>query len=104
MPPDYFSRSLLAATLICLGVGLVDALVEGHTDTAVIVACATALLAAYAAHQWRQRPTIPVRRDHAVWLHERAVEGEESMTAVVDRAVGAYRAGLLPEGDPGEGP
>ena len=45
------------------------------------------------------RTSVPVRRDLVFWLRERAVAAGEPVEHVADRAIGAYRAGLVADPD-----
>ncbi len=94
MSSDYVTRLLFGAVLLLLAVGGVDALTDRQFDSVAIFAMAATGVIIVMVRVVFLRPVVRIRPDHVVWLHERAVDGEESVAAVVDRAIGAHRAGL----------
>jgi hypothetical protein len=94
MAPDYVTRWIFGALFVIVVVGLVDSLVDEQYDAAALFAMATTGLVVLATRVVLLRPVVRIRPDHLGWLRERAVDGEETVAAVVDRGIGAYRAGL----------
>lgn len=98
MTSDYVTRSLFAAVLLLLAVGGIDALIDRHFDSVAVFALAAIGVITVMVRVVMLRPAVRIRPDHLAWLHERAVDGDESVAAVVDRAIAAHRSGLT-DGD-----
>lgn len=98
MSPTLSSRTILALLILTAAVGALDAAVGGQWDLFAVTAVVVVLgLALAALSSWR-RPLVPLRADLARWLARYAAEGGEQTAAVADRAVAAYRAGLVGDG------
>ena len=92
-------RLLLLATAILAAVGLLDAAIGREWDLVVVCALILAVQVALWARLSWGRTSVPVRRDLVHWLRERAVAGGEPVEHVADRAIAAYRAGLVGDND-----
>ncbi len=75
-------------------VGIVDGIVSGDADVVALFALALLGWAVIFVRISWHRPTVPIRADLVRWLEERAIDGGESIDAVADRAIAAYRRGL----------
>jgi UPF0716 family protein affecting phage T7 exclusion len=105
MRPTVTTRLILLLALVAGVVGFVDAAIGSQWDLAVIFAVVVALDGVLLARHQGRRPPIPVRSDLAGWLRERAATTGEEPEVVADRAIAAYRAGLVgTEPDPGPTP
>ncbi|MGI9576853.1 MAG: hypothetical protein ACR2OH_01490 [Microthrixaceae bacterium] len=93
-------RLLLVTTAVLAAVGLLDAAFGRNWDLVVVFCLVLVVQVALWARLSWGRTSVAVRRDLVFWLRERAVAGGESVEHVADRAIGAYRAGLV--GDPDE--
>ncbi len=90
MSPNGTVRLLLAANLIVLAIGAVDAEIDGDWDLFVVFSMALGIGVALLLRVESRRPAIPVRRDLAAWLRDRASVSGESLGTVTDRAIAAY--------------
>lgn len=94
MTPSIQTRVLLLLSSAVAIVGVVDGLVDGDRDVVAMFVIVGLVLATLLWRVSWRRPAIPMRADLVKWMERRAVEGGESVEAVADRAVAAYRAGL----------
>lgn len=85
---------LLAAVLLA---GVVDALASEAWDFLAVLSIALSLVAVLLTLTSRGRRSIGIRPDLARWLEEEAGTRGESVEALADRAIAAYRAGLSGE-------
>lgn len=99
MAPDFFNRSVVGAMLLLAAVGVVDGVIDDDLDGAAVFAMVAFLGVVLLARMSWGRPGIPVRADLARWMQERAIEGDETIGQIADRALGAYRADLLRAGE-----
>jgi len=88
---DNMTRLLITATIVASGAGLIDAAIGGEWDLFLVFAILIALGSALATRIEGRRVSIAVRRDLAVWLRDRSAVSGEPMTALADRALGAYQ-------------
>jgi hypothetical protein len=98
MAPTAAVRTLVA---VLMGIGVVgglDAARSGAWDLVAIFGAIVVGLAVLLARTSRHRPLVPMRADLVRWMARRAAVGGETTSAVADRAVAAYRAGLT-DGD-----
>lgn len=95
MTPTLLSRTLLALLVLVAAVLTVDAAAGGQADLAVLGALLVVLATVLAARSSLGRPLVPLRADLARWLAREAAEGGEQTADVLDRAVAAYRDGLV---------
>jgi hypothetical protein len=94
MTPSSQNRVVLALVATVSVVGVVDGIVSRDADVVALFALSLVGLAlVYLRISWH-RPAVPIRADLVRWMEERAVDGGESVDAVADRAIAAYRRGL----------
>ncbi|QLY28577.1 hypothetical protein [Nocardia huaxiensis] len=94
MIPDTRTRALLLAMVTAAVVGLIDA-ATAHTWDLIAVFAMITVLGLAALVRRRGRATLTLRRDLAGWIALRAADGGEPVGRVADRAVAAYRSGLI---------
>ena len=92
-------RLLLATTAILATVGILDADISRKWDLVFVLALILAVQVAVWIRLWWGRTSVDIRPDLAHWLHDRAVDGGETVEHVTDRAIAAYRAGLVDDSD-----
>jgi len=100
MPQVLLGRVTTFAIALVALVGLADAIAGGSADLAVTFALVLVLTGVQVSSGWSRHRPVPIRSDLVRWLTARALAGEETVGAVADRAVAAYRAGFVGE-DPG---
>lgn len=91
MTSDHVTRLLVLATVVSAAAGLVDAAIGGEWDLFVVFAIVLVLGLALTRRVEGRRVSIAVRRDLAGWLRDRSTVSGEPLTAVTDRALGAYQ-------------
>jgi hypothetical protein len=94
MAPTTATRMLLAVMIGIGAVGSLDAGRAGAWDLVAIFGALMVGLAVLLARTSLHRPLVPVRADLVRWMGRRAAVAGEPTSAVADRAVAAYRAGL----------
>jgi len=93
--PNLTNQLLLAAASLLTVVAIVDASIGRNWDLVVVAALVLVLqMALWLRLAWG-RTAVPIRHDLARWLGERAVAGGEPVGRVAERAIGAYRIGLV---------
>jgi hypothetical protein len=90
MSPTGTVRLLVAASVVTLLIGSVDAGFAGQWDLFVLFVVGLVLNLALLVRVESRRPAIPVRRDLVAWLRERASISGESLATVTDRAIATY--------------
>lgn len=99
LPPE-----LLLAVVLC-AVGAIDGLVDQAYDTTIVLVVVGALCVTGALRAASRRDQVAVRADLARWLESTASEQGEQPGDVADRAIGAFRSGLVHDPrDPGARP
>lgn len=93
-----YTRLLEVMIALTALVGLLDAIAGEQADLALVFAIALALSLVLVARSAVGRREVAVRRDLAKWLADRAAAEDDITGAIADRALSAYRAGLV--GDP----
>lgn len=96
------NRAVLALTVAVAVVGAVDAAVSIDWDLFVVFVLIGLLQMVLLLRLSGRRPALSVRADLVRWLRDRAASEGESTERIVDRAVSAYRDGLV--GVAGESP
>ncbi len=81
-------------------IGLVDAAAGRNWDLVVVFGASIVFTAAAAVRLSGARRSIGLRDDLTRWLEDRAAAGDEPVERVADRAVAAYRLGLISGSDP----
>ena len=92
---DIGSRMILMGALVCTVVGAFDAAVSQEWDLLVIFGLIGGLLAAFWIRQRAHRITVGLRPDLAHWLSSRSERSGEPFEDALDRAVSAYRHGMV---------
>jgi hypothetical protein len=93
-------RVLTVGCAAVAGVGLVDAVISGQTDLAVVFATVLGLLVVLLVRLQFARPLVAVRRDIFGWLRDQSHSTGEPLPRIADRALAAYRAQLSGAGSP----
>jgi hypothetical protein len=88
-------RMVLVVQGVVLGVGIADAALADALDLVAIQALALALTVGLLATTTTRRPMVSLRGDLVWWLRARAATSGERLADVTDRAVAAYRAGIV---------
>ncbi len=101
MIPTPNSALVLTIATLASFVGAIDAGVGDEWDLFAVFALVAALQLVLLAQVRAKRPLVPLRSDLVAWLRNEAALTDEPMEKLADRAVAAYRAGLL-GADPGE--
>ncbi len=99
MVPSVTNRAVLVLTVAVAVVGAIDAAVSVDWDLFVVFVLIGLLQLVLLLRLSGRRPSVSVRADLVRWLRDRAASEGESTERIVDRAVSAYRDGLV--GDPG---
>ena len=92
-------RFVLLVIAIVAAVGVIDAAIASTWDLVVLFAVISLTGVGVVIHGLSGRRAVAVRADLARWMAVRASEGGERIDDVVDRAVSAYRAGIVAEAD-----
>jgi hypothetical protein len=100
MAPTTLNRVVLLMSALILAVGVIDGIVSREWDFVAVFTMALALQLLLLARLGGRRPAVPIRRDLVGWLRNQAALGGESMEAVADRAISAYRAGFTDFDEP----
>lgn len=105
MPATTWSRFVLAALVLVAVVGVADGVRGREWDTTVLFGVLAVTLAGLLAATLLGRPLVAIRADLARWLEGRASVTGDRPGALADRALAAYRAGLVgAEDDAAHGP
>lgn len=95
MVPTVTNRAVLLLTLVVAVVGAVDAAVGGVWDLFTVFSLVGVLQLVLLLRLSGRRPAVPVRADLVRWLRDRAAAEGETPERIIDRALGAYRAGMV---------
>jgi hypothetical protein len=93
------SRVLTLLIVVVALIGLIDAAVASTWDLLAVFAAILVLGALALGRSWSRRPSVAVRGDLVRWMASRAADGGERIEDVVDRAISAFRAGLVTDAD-----
>ncbi len=88
---------VLAGTALLALVGAFDAARGGHWDQFAILLAIAALSWVGLSVRVPARRTVAPRADLLRWVREHAATTDDEPNRVVDRALAAYRAGLMPD-------
>ncbi len=94
IPRPTNSLVLIVATLVSL-VGAIDAGVGNEWDLFAVFALVAALQLMLLTQLRAKRPLVPLRSDLVAWLRNEAALTDEPLEKLADRALAAYRAGLV---------
>lgn len=94
MSPMLSVRYLLGLALAVAVTGTLDAALDEQWDHLVMFAVLGLLIVGLVVRAAGRRPAVPLRCDLVIWLRRRAATTGESLEAVADRAVAAYRDGI----------
>jgi hypothetical protein len=86
-----FEMTAMALAAVATTTGMVDALVGGTEDLAVVFAVIDVLVLAAMARSLTGRRSVTLRPDLYVWLTRRSAASAEPIDAVLDRCVAAHR-------------
>jgi hypothetical protein len=100
--PTVTNRTVLVVTVAVAVIGAVDAAVGRNWDLLTVFVLLGLLQLVLLLRLSARRPAVPLRADLVRWLRDRAEAEGESPDRIVDRAVSAYRAGLLGEAVDGD--
>ena len=92
---DVGSRMALIGALVFTAVGVLDALLSREWDFLVIFGGIAVALAAFWIRQRAHRISVALRPDLAHWIAARSERSGEPFEDVLDRAVAAYRHGVV---------
>jgi hypothetical protein len=104
MLPTVTNRTVLVLTVAVAAIGVVDAAVGRNWDLLFVFALVGLLQLVLLLRLSGRRPAVPLRADLVHWLRDRSEAEGESPERILDRAVSAYRAGLLGAGADSGGP
>lgn len=90
MSPTGVTRLLVTANVVVLGIGVIDAAITGEWDLLTVLLIGLAISTVLLVRLEARRPAVPIRRDLALWLRERAAISGESLDTVTDRAVSTF--------------
>lgn len=90
MSPTGTTKVLVAASVITLLIGSIDAGFSREWDLFVLFLIGLGLNFALLLRLESRRPAVPIRRDLVAWLRDRASVSGESLPAVTDRAIATF--------------
>ncbi len=102
MTQPLITRLMLVTMIVIAVIGAVDAMVGESWDLAVVLGALVVLAVVLLIRTFGRRPVVAVRADLVRWMAGRAATTGERTEDVADRAIAAYRAGLVVE-DPDAG-
>lgn len=92
---EFSTRALLTIGISVVAVGLIDTLVTRSWDLLVVLTLVGGVFVALLLRASTGRVPVELRPDLAEWIEHRAERIGEPFDDVLDRAVGAYRAGMF---------
>jgi hypothetical protein len=93
--PTVVTWVTLIAMAAVAAIGAIDAAVGGSWDQVALFGLLLATTVTLLARTTVRRPLLPVRADLFRWLARRAAVTGERTEHLADRAISAYRAGLV---------
>lgn len=90
MSPTGIVRLLVAASIVVMAIGSIDAGIGGQWDLFAMFVMGLALSLALLSRVESRRPAVPIRRDLVAWLRDRASISGETLTALTDRALSTF--------------
>ena len=97
MRPTMFTRITMLTMIVVAVIGAVDAAVGESWDLVVLLGSLAVLAAVLLAGTLGRRPLVPIRADLVRWMAGRVATSGERIEDLADRAIAAYRAGLVSE-------
>ncbi|MGW5452809.1 hypothetical protein [Nocardia sp. NPDC003979] len=97
MIADPAARWMMLAVGMLATVGLLDAATGRNWDLVAVFGVIVVLGLVAALRLPSRRRSVRIRGDLAQWLVLRAADGDEPVGRIADRAVAAYRCGLVGE-------
>ena len=97
--PTQRNKVVDAISAVAIAVALVDVVIAGAWDTAVVLGFALFTQLLLIVSLYAPRPTVSLRGDLYRWLDERANATGEPIEHVTDRCIAAYRANLTADPD-----
>ena len=95
MRPTVVTRVTLIAMAAVAGIGAIDAATAGSWDQVALFGLLLAATVTLLVRTTVRRPLLPIRADLFRWLARRAAVTGERTEHLADRAISAYRAGLV---------
>jgi hypothetical protein len=90
MSPTGIVKLLVAANVVVLTIGSIDAGISGNWDLFVLFLVSLGISLALLLRVESRRPAVPIRRDLVAWLADRAAVSGESLPTVTDRAIATF--------------
>lgn len=90
MSPTGTAKLLVTANVVVLGIGVIDAGLSAAWDLFIILALGLVISLVLLSRLESRRPAVPIRRDLAAWLLDRAHVSGESLSTVTDRAIATF--------------
>jgi hypothetical protein len=97
MTPTMFTRTTMVVMIAVALVGAFGAARSGSWDLAGVFVALVALTMLLLLRTSAVRPLVPVRADLVRWLARRSAQSGERPQDLADRAIAAYRSGLVGE-------
>ena len=94
-------RTLLITSVCLASIAGLDAVRGDHWDQFAILVVLVVLGVAALVVNGRQRSAVRLRPELHAWLEDHAARTDDEPRRVLDRALAAYRAGMLPHADDG---
>lgn len=92
-------RALLGMSVVLALIAGFDAFRGDHWDQFTMLVILAALSLAAIAFEARRPVSVRVRPDLFVWVQEHAARTDDDPQRVLDRALAAYRAEMLPDAE-----
>ena len=90
-------RTLLGTSVVLALIAALDAFRGDHWDQFAMLGLLVALLVGAIAVDTRRRASVRLRPDLLSWVRDHAARTDDEPPRVVDRALAAYRAEMLPD-------
>ena len=91
MSPTGGAKLLVVVAGLVAAIGAFDAAISGEWDLFVLFMIIAGVVLALGLRLESRRPAIPIRRDLARWLDDRALASGEPMSVVTDRAISTFQ-------------
>ncbi len=106
MPSLWTVRTLIATAMVVAGIGIAGGIEAGSWDLVAVFVALLVIQGCALARSSRRRHHVRLRADLASQLTDVAVEGDETLESVVDRALASFLSSSEPTcpSTPWEGP